>query len=205
MKATFLAIPAALAPLSLLPFWSAEPAPAAATAPAEAHTYAIDAGHSAVIFRVKHFGVGYTYGRFNELGGSVTFDERNPAASSVEIEVKANSIDSNSEGRDDHLRGPDFLSSKEFPLITFKSSKVEKKGDGYAVTGDLSLHGVSKTITVDAEHVGTGPDPWGNERVGFELKFDIEPKDYEIRYMTDKDTLGPGIGMIVSIEASRKP
>ena len=207
MKAPFIDVAAALASaagLSFLPVDPAAPAPAQAAA-GEALTYEIDPVHSTVIFRVKHLDIGMAYGRFNDLSGTITHDPADPKASSISVSVKAESVDTNSEKRDEHLMSPDFLSAKEFPTIDFKSTKVEKKGQEIVVTGDLTLHGITKPVTVNVNHAGRGPDPWGNDRVGFEGRFEVDPKTYEIRYMTDEKMLGPGIQLIVSLEATRKP
>jgi len=207
MKAPFIAVAAALASaagLSFLPVDPAAPAPAQAAA-GEALTYEIDPVHSTVIFRVKHLDIGIAYGRFNDLSGTITHNQADPKASSISVSVKADSVDTNEQKRDEHLKSPDFLSSKEFPTIDFKSTKVEKKGQEIVVTGDLTLHGITKPVTVNVNHAGRGPDPWGNDRVGFEGRFEVDPKTYEIRYMTDEKMLGPGIQLIVSLEATRKP
>jgi polyisoprenoid-binding protein YceI len=203
MKAPVLAAAAlaAAAGLSFLPVDPAAPAQAAGTS-----AYAIDNVHSTVIFRVKHLDIGISYGRFNEISGTLAHDQENPKASSIELSVKADSVDTNSQERDEHLKSPDFLSVKEFPAITFKSTKVEKKGEDMSVTGDLTLHGVTKPVTARVTHAGRGKDPWGNDRLGFEARFEVDPKDFEIRFMTDKpDMLGPGLEVIVSLEATRKP
>jgi polyisoprenoid-binding protein YceI len=168
--------------------------------------YDIDNVHSTVMFRVKHLDVGMAYGRFNKVSGKITQSAGNPKDSAIEISVQADSVDSNDAKRDEHLRSPDFLSAKEFPTIGFKSTKVEKRGEELVVSGDLTLHGVTKPITVNVNHSARTTDPMGLDRVGFEGRFEINPKDFQINYMVENEgMLGPGIQMIVSLEATRKP
>jgi polyisoprenoid-binding protein YceI len=143
---------------------------APAPAEAQAEAWSIDPAHSFVMFRIKHMDLGYAYGRWNEFSGSVSYDEANAAASSVTVEVKAASVDTGVQPRDDHLRSPDFFNVAQFPTIAFKSTSVAKVDAKHVdVTGDLTLHGVTKPLTVRMEKVG-GPvkDPVGKMRMGFE-------------------------------------
>lgn len=184
---------AALAALTL----SAAPARAA-------ETFTIDGAHSYVIFKVMHLGVANNWGRFNEISGTVNFDEANPEKSSVNLEIKAESVDTGVAKRDKHLRDTDFFSAKEFPVITFKSKKVMKKGENqYEVTGDLFLHGVTKEITTTFTHTGTmEKDPWGNKRVGGETEFTIDRTDFGINYRPE--AVGTKVTLYVSVEATHK-
>jgi polyisoprenoid-binding protein YceI len=126
---------------------------------ASADEYQVDNKHSTVIFRVKHLGVSYFYGRFNQIEGRITFDEADPTSFVLDVEIKVESIDTNDQRRDEHLKGPDFFNAKQYKTITFKSTKVKQgKDKKYRVTGDLTLHGVTKSITVDVVHVGSGSD-----------------------------------------------
>ena len=125
--------------------------------------YEIDTAHSMIIFRAKHNNVSYNYGRFNEFTGEIKMDAMHES-SMVTFEVKAASIDTGNEKRDQHLRSSDFLSAKQFPVITFKSTKVSAKEgeeDVLEVTGDLELHGVKKSITVDVTITGRAQDREG--------------------------------------------
>ena len=192
---------AALAGLALLSLTPTDAAvPTTALAP---DAYAIDNGHSAVLFRIEHLGIGQVWGRFGKVSGSISYDADKPTGSSVEISVDAASVDSNNPGRDDHLRNADFLSAKEFPSIDFKSKSVRKKEDRLVVEGDLTLHGVTKPVTAEVTHVGSGDDPWGNARVGFEARFTIDRTDFGMTYMAGAG-LGNDVQMIVSVEATRK-
>ncbi|MCZ6597348.1 MAG: YceI family protein [Planctomycetota bacterium] len=182
-----------------------EPTPAAFPVLSDGTTYAIDPTHSQVLFRIKHLGVSYNYGRFNDVSGTVVIDEDRASKSSIEVVVKADSVDTNNGNRDNHIKSPDFLSAKEFPTITFKSKKVTQKGNTWKVTGDLTLHGVTNEIEVEVEHVGTGTGPRGGTLTGFETVFEIDPTDYEIRWIAEHpDMLGPEIRMIIAIEAAKQ-
>lgn len=164
-----------------------------------AETYSVDAVHSSVIFRIKHLDFSYFYGRFNEVSGTFSIDTKNPAKSSFDIKIQAESVDTHSGGRDKHLRSPDFLSAKEFPVIHFKSTKVKKKSKSkYNVTGDLTLHGVTKSVKVVIEHVGSGEHPRFGSRSGFEATFDIKRSDFGMNGMLG--AVGDELRLIVAIE-----
>ena len=172
---------------------------------AAADTYEIDTAHSMIIFRAKHNGVSYNYGRFNEFTGEITMDETDVSKSTVEFEVKTASVDTANEKRDQHLRSSDFFSAKQFPVITFKSTKVsakEGKEDVLEVTGDLELHGVKKSITVDVEITGRAKGQQGESLIGFESIFMIKRSEFGMTY-----GMGPvsdDIRLTVSIEAKQK-
>ena len=170
-----------------------------------ADTYEIDTAHSMILFRAKHMGVTYNYGRFNEFTGELMIDETDISKSMVEFEVKTASVDTANEKRDQHLRSSDFFSAKQFPVITFKSTKVnmkEGKKDMLEITGDLELLGVKKSITVDVEITGKAKGRQGESVMGFESVFTIKRSEFGMTY-------GPGavsddIRLIVTIEAKGK-
>ena len=170
---------------------------------AEAEIYAVDGTHSSVLFKVRHNDVSYFYGRFGDVSGTFSFDEEKASECSVEIEVKAESIDTRTAKLDQHLRSPDFFDAKQFPVISFKSTKVKKGKDKvYSVTGDLSLHGVTKSITVDMEHVGTADGRRG-KLMGFHTTFTIDRTDFGMNYGIGT-ALGSEVEMTISIEAGKK-
>ncbi len=174
-----------------------------APAASAADTYNVDSAHAAAMFKVGHLGIGYTWGTFNDLSGSYTLDKKNPANSSINITIKTASVDTNNQKRDDHLRGPDFFNAKQFPTLTFESTKVEKaKGDDLKVTGKLTMHGVTKTITVPVKKVGEGKDPWGNYRTGYEAMFVVNRHDYGITFM--KGVAGDDITVHLALEGVKK-
>lgn len=164
------------------------------SASALASPYKVDAGHSAILFKVKHFNVGYTFGTFKSFKGS--FEE----GSSVELNVDASSVDSNVEKRDHHLKGPDFFNVKQFPEITFKSSKWE----GDTITGALSFHGVTKEVSLKVEKVGAGADPWGNERVGYYGELVIKRSDFGVTYGVKEGSASDELTLIISLEGVHK-
>ncbi len=168
-------------------------------------TYQIDAVHSSVLFRAKHLGVAYFYGRFNDFSGNISIDEADMSKSKVEFEVKTASVDTANAKRDQHLRSQDFFSAKQFPVITFKSTKVsvkEGQENMLEVTGDFALHGVKKSITVDVEITGKTNIPQGGEVMGFHSVFDIKRSEYGFDF--GMEGVNDDIRIIVSIEAGRK-
>src|SRR5947209_9691120 len=128
----------------------------------------IDTSHSAIHFSVRHMVVSKTRGRFTRWSGQIAFDPANPAASSVQVTIDPASIDSADAQRDAHLRSPDFFDVEKYPQATFRSTKVNEMEEGrYQITGDLTVHGVTKSVVLDTVYEGTAKDPWGGERSGF--------------------------------------
>jgi polyisoprenoid-binding protein YceI len=165
-------------------------------------TYTIDNTHSIALFRVKHMGVSNFYGHFKEMSGAFALDKEDPGNNSVSIEVKAASVETHDAKRDQHLMSPDFFSAKEFPTISFKSTEVEEAGDKkFKVTGDFTLHGKTKPITVEVEQVGAA-NVMGGPRAGFETTFTISRKDYGMAGM--QDGIGDEVRITVSVEGFRK-
>jgi polyisoprenoid-binding protein YceI len=174
----------------------------AADAARAADKYAIDTVHSAIVFKVKHLGVSNARGRFNAFSGSVAIDYADLAKSSIEVEVKAESVDTGNAKRDQHVRNADFLNVKEFPSIRFASKTVKKAADGkYEVTGDLTLHGTTKSITVTVEKTGAGKGP-GGDIVGYETTFTVRRSDHGMKGMIP--AIGDDVEITVSIEAGKK-
>jgi polyisoprenoid-binding protein YceI len=154
------------------------------TAPAfAADTYKVDPVHSSLIFRARHMNIGVVYGRFNAIGGQFTLDEANPSKSSFNFEAQAGSVDTLNEKRDAHLKSPDFLNAKQYPTITFKSTAVRKseQSNVLEVTGDLTLHGVTRSITVPVELTGKGEFPPKTPRAGVETVFTIKMSDHDVK------------------------
>jgi len=159
-------------------------ATAAAATSSRAATYKVDPAHSFLLFKISHFGAGYVWGRFDDLGGKITLDPSNTSKDSVNFTVKSASVDTANPKRDEHLKSPDFFNVKQFPEITFVSSKVEKTGDNtFSVTGNLTLRGVTKPLTVTVKELGTGKGMMGETRTGFETTFTIKRSDYGMNFM----------------------
>lgn len=168
-----------------------------------AETYKVDAAHSAVVFKVKHMNTSNAYGRFNDIAGTFTLDDANPAAMSLDFAVKADSIDTANAKRDGHLKGPDFFNVRQFPTITFKSKAVTKSGSKYLVTGDLTLHGVTKPVEVTVEPTGKGKNPQsGGAIAGIEATFVIKRSDFGMAYGVP-DAVGDEVHIIVSAEGGK--
>jgi polyisoprenoid-binding protein YceI len=172
--------------------------PAAAT-----ETYQVDPVHSAAVFRIKHLGIAYLYGRFNDLSGTLKIDDKTPANSAVEVYAKTKNIDTFNSERDNHLRSPDFFDAKKFDIISFKSKSFTKVSkDMYEVTGDLALHGVTRPLTVKVQRTGSGKDPWGGFRIGYETTFSIRRSDFGMNFMMKG--VGDEVRIILSIEGIRQ-
>jgi polyisoprenoid-binding protein YceI len=170
-----------------------------------ADTYEIDTAHSMILFRAKHKGISYNYGRFNEFTGKITMDETDISKSIVEFEIKTASVDTANNKRDQHLRSPDFFSAKQFPVITFKSTKVNTKEgeeDMLEVTGDIEILGVNKSITVDVAITGRGKGQRGESLIGFESVFTIKRSEFGMTFGTE--FASDDIRLIVTIEAIQK-
>nr|WP_237440486.1 YceI family protein [Alcanivorax sp. DP30] len=170
-----------------------------------AGTYQFDkkGAHQFVMFKISHLGYSWLYGRFNDFNGSFTVDADNPENSTVEATIQTASVDSNHAERDKHLRSDDFLDVDKYPTATFKSTSIEQTGDDTAkITGDFTLHGVTKPVTLDAKMIGYGDDPWGGYRMGLEASTSLKLADFGIT----KD-LGPAsetVEIIISVEGIKK-
>lgn len=155
----------------------------------QAADYTIDVrgAHASINFKIKHLGYSWLTGRFNKFSGNFNYDSANPNASAITVDIDTTSIDSNHAERDKHLKSGDFLDVGKFSTAKFQSTKITAKtGNQLEVVGDLTLHGVTKSITIDAEKVGEGKDPWGGYRVGFEGTTTLKLKDFGI-----PERLGP--------------
>jgi polyisoprenoid-binding protein YceI len=157
--------------------------------------YKLDLAHTRIGFSARHAMVSKVRGQFDQFDGALHLDGENPANSSVEITIQADSIDTRNTDRDNHLRSNDFLAMKEHPEITFRSTEVEKLDqDHYRVTGDLTIRGITKSVPVDFEFTGNVVDPYGNQRAGFEGNATINRKDFGVSWNAALD----GGGVMVS-------
>lgn len=163
-----------------------------------AQDYTLDDQHTSIVFAVSHLGYSYCYGMFGKYTGEMTFDPANPAASKFRLVVDAASLDTKSEKRDEHLRGPDFFNVNQFPEITFVSESVEASEKNLSVSGILTLHGVSKPIVLPLVHMGGGPGPDGKEHVGFTGQLVIKRSDFEMT--TYLPNIGDEVTLILSFE-----
>jgi polyisoprenoid-binding protein YceI len=168
----------------------------------------IDVGHSAIHFYVRHMVISKVHGRFARWAGAIELDPQDLTRSSVEVSIDAASIDTQVADRDAHLRSADFLDVAKYPQLTFRSRKIEKAGDGYRVTGDLTLHGVQREVVLDAEFAGTGKDPWGNERAGFSARASLDRRAFGLVWNAALETGGVLVGekveIAIELEAVKK-
>lgn len=174
-------------------------AAAGAPRPAAAETYQADPVHSSVVFRVKHMNTSYAWGRFNDLAGTFTLD---PSGGALKFQVKAASVDTGNARRDGHLKGPDFFNAVQYPTIAFASKSVVRSGNVYEVTGDLTLHGVTKPVTFRLTPTGSGKGPTGAPIAGIEASFTIKQSDFGITKMAA--AIGDEVWVNVSVEGIRQ-
>jgi len=183
--------------------WAVLAAALAVASPAKAaDTYQFDKAHTTVGFQVRHI---FTMlgGRFQDFSGTITVDRARPESSSVEFTIQAGSVFTGDPKRDEHLRTPDFFDVAKYPTITFKSTSVKAAGkDAYAVTGDLTMRGVTKKVTLPVTLLGEGKDPWGNEKMGFGMSTTLDRKEYGMNWNKTLDQGGVVVGDEVKVEVS---
>jgi len=167
-----------------------------------ADTFKLDPVHSFVLFSVQHLGIANTYGRFNDISGTVVFDKDNPSKSSVEVSVPVESLDTNNAKRDQSLKSPDYFNAKQFQTITFKSTKVEGSGDTLKVSGDLTIRGMTKPLTVDFKKGGEGKGVFGEMRGGGETRFTIKRSDFGMNFQ--QGAVGDEVTIILSLEGVKQ-
>jgi polyisoprenoid-binding protein YceI len=173
--------------------------------PALSADYKIDTdnAHASITFKVNHLGFSWIIGRFDKFSGTFSFDPANADASKVKVDIDTTSVDTNLALRDKHLRGADLLDTEKFPTAKFESTSVKSSGaDKATVSGKLTLHGITKDIVIDAQHVGGGKDPWGGYRDGFTGTTKITLADFGILR-----NLGPAtkdVELILNIEGIRQ-
>ena len=165
-----------------------------------AQRYAIDEAHTTVGFSIPHLVINRVHGNFRQLSGAIVYDEADITKSSVEVVIKAAGIDTGNDKRDGHLRSPDFFDADKYPEIVFRSSRIERQGEGYLCTGTLTMHGVSKEIQIPFAITGTVRDPWGKTRLGAEAALTLNRQDYGIVYNKTLESGGMLLGNDVKIE-----
>ena len=167
-------------------------------------TWNIDPTHTAVEFAVKHMMFTTVRGRFKDVKGTIEVDEQNPAGSTIEVEIAAASLDTGVADRDAHLRSADFLDVENQPSLTFRSKRVEggfgKEGDSFRITGDLTIRGVTKEVTLEGTYEGTGKDPWGGTRAGARATAKIDRRDWGLVWNQALETGGILVANDVRIE-----
>lgn len=168
----------------------------------QAAEYKIDPAHSFVQFRIQHLGYSWLMGRFNRVLGEFTYDAANPGVSTIAVEIDTTTVDTNHAERDKDLRSENFLHVRRYPRATFKSTKYMGNGKAGTLQGVLTLHGVSKPISINVEKIGEGKDPWGGYRAGFFGKTTLTRRDFGMEY-----NLGPAsetMKLELTVEGIRK-
>ncbi|HEY4735156.1 MAG TPA: YceI family protein [Gemmatimonadaceae bacterium] len=170
-------------------------------------TWKLDPSHTLVEFSAKHLMITTVKGRFTDIEGVIHADEKDPTKSSVEATLKAASIDTRTDQRDNHLRSGDFLDVEKFPEITFRSTRIEGSRKEFKLTGDLTIRGVTKPVTLDVTFEGQTKDPWGGERVGFSASGKIDRRDFGLTWNVVLEagglTVGNDIKINIEVEAVR--
>ncbi len=164
--------------------------------------YVIDTkkAHASIDFRFKHLNISWLSGEFKEFDGSFSYDDAKPAATRIEVNINTASIDSNYAERDKHMRSKKFLDTGKYPAAKFVSTRFEANGDGSAtVYGDLTLHGITREIAIDATKIGAGPDPWGGYRAGFEGRVTLNTTDFGMKFPPTNE-----VEMLLYIEGIRQ-
>lgn len=181
-----------------------QPVAAAATAvrPAQqAKTYDVDPVHTAVIFSAIYMGQSPFYGQFTDYRGTLTYDGQNSDSFKPTLEIPMDSIDTHNEQRDAHLKSPDFFNAREYPTVKFVSQKLTETGDGkYEVTGDLTLHGVTKQVTAEVSRLKAGKTPMG-DRCGLGATFNVKRSDFGVTTMMGDDGIGDEVTLHVGVQA----
>jgi polyisoprenoid-binding protein YceI len=174
-----------------------------AVAPARAaDNYAVDPVHSGVHFKISHLGLAWVHGRFNDFSGSFTIDPDDPSKCSFGLNINTASVDTNNQKRDEHLRSPDFFNVKQFPAVAFKSTGLKAIKDGYQVSGDLTMHGVTKPVTFALTGGRKAEFPKGVQRTGFSTELILKRSDFGIDKFTE--AVGDEVHIAVSFEGSKK-
>jgi polyisoprenoid-binding protein YceI len=179
-------------------------------APARAaEVYDIDPAHFSVVFSVSHMKMSYTYGIFRQAQARVVLDRENPAASQFQLSIKADSIDTNNAQRDNHLKSPDFFNVAQYPTIDFQSTSVvldsrPQQGIVYQVTGNLTMHGVTRQVTLPIQLLGEGVGQDGKPKAGFLTQTELKRSDFGITTFLENDAVGDAIGITISFESARQ-
>jgi len=173
-----------------------------------ADVYDLDQSHFSIVFSVSHMNMSYTYGMFRQANARVTLDRENPSATQFQMTINAESVDTNNDGRDKHLKGPDFFDVATYPAITFQSTTVVPanvpKRIVYQVTGNLTMHGVTRQVTLPIQLLGEGPGPDGKPHAGFLTQFELKRSDFGMSKFLENNMVGDAIGITVSFEGIKQ-
>ena len=169
-----------------------------------ADLYTIDPAHTSVVFSVGHAGLSYTYGFFRQAAGTYALDA-DPAKCSFKFTIQTGSLDTNHAKRDEHLRSPDFFNVQQFPTITFESTACTRANTPdqsivYQVTGNLTLHGVTRQVTVPLRLLAEGKGPYGDSRSGFLCQTELKRSDYDMTNLLENNLVGDAVSITISFE-----
>ncbi len=170
-----------------------------------ADNYGIDPSHTSIVFGINHLGYSFTYGRFNRVNGSFVWNNANPATGQFQLAIEAASLDTNDVKRDEHLRGPDFFNAKQFPVISFQSMSIAPQQgapDKFTVSGNLTIHGITRQISLPLQKLGEGNGPYGNYRCGFLCQTSFKRSDYGMTTMIPN--IGDEVAITISFEGLRQ-
>jgi len=170
-----------------------------------AEDYTIDGSHTSIIFGINHLGYSFTYGRFNQVGGNFRWSNANPASGQFLLAINAASIDTNDPKRDEHLRGPDFFNAKQFPRISFQSTSITPQPNApnkFQVNGNLTIHGVTRQVSLPMQKLGEGDGPYGKYRCGFLCQTSIKRSDYGMTNMIPN--IGDEVALTICFEGIRQ-
>jgi polyisoprenoid-binding protein YceI len=160
--------------------------------------------HSSVYFKISHIGLTDVFGRFNEFSGNFAIDPADASKCTFEMTIKTESVDTNNSKRDSHLRSPDFFNAKQFPTITFKSTAVRPIANGYEVTGDLTMHGVTKPVKFEVLGGRQAQFPRGVPRTGFKTDFTVKRSDFGVGAAQFAGALGDEVRVAIGFEGTKK-
>ncbi len=164
-------------------------------------SWKIDPSHTRAVFSVRHMMISNVHGLFEDISGTVDFDEQNPTRSKVDVQIAAASLSTRDERRDAHLRSGDFLDAEQYPYLTFKSRKVEKLDNTHGrLTGDLTIRGVTRPVVLDVEYAGQAKSPFGLVSAGFTAHTRINRKDWGLTWNMALETGGVLVGDVINID-----
>ena len=189
--------PLTLASLALPMALAGRPAPLAS-----ANTYAVDNAHAAAVFHISHLGLSQVYGRFKDLSGNFTADPKDASSAKFELSAKVDSVDTGNTQRDNHLKSPDFFDAKQFPTMTFTSASAKSIDGGFEVPGTLTIHGVSKPVTLTLKGGRTAEFPQGVQRTGYVAEFNVKRSDFGMTKMAE--AIGDEVHVEISFEGTKK-
>jgi len=170
-----------------------------------ADNYVLDPSHTSIVFGINHLGYSFTYGRFNKVSGGFVWNNANPATGQFQLAIDAASIDTNDMKRDEHLRGPDFFNAKQFPHISFQSASITPQRDApgkFSVNGNLTIHGVTRQVTLPLRKLGEGDGPFGNYRCGFICQTSVKRSEYGMTSMIPD--IGDEVALTICFEGLRQ-